>query len=80
MATPTYSGDGQPTGDNGGGWFGRLGSFFGGGTPAYQPAPAPKPSELGEIDPTEAAKAVSTCGPIAIIVPRQGCVTDPSEP
>jgi hypothetical protein len=34
MATPPYQGANQPTG-NGGGWFARLGSFFGGGTPTY---------------------------------------------
>lgn len=80
MATPTYQGDGQPAGDSAGGWFARFGSFFGGGTPAYQPAPVvPKPTEPPTSDPTEAAKAVG-CGTIAIIVPRQGCVTEPSEP
>ena len=79
MATPTYQGNGQPTADNDGGWFGRFGSFFGGGTPAYQPAPVPKPTEPPASEPTETAKAVSTCGPIAIIVPRQGCMSEPSE-
>src|SRR4051794_17078372 len=35
MPTPSYLGTGQPTADNGGGLFGRFGSFFGGSTPAY---------------------------------------------
>ncbi len=36
MTTPAYQGAGQPIADNGGSWFGRLGSFFGGGaTPTY---------------------------------------------
>jgi hypothetical protein len=43
MATPSYQGQGQPAADYGGSWFGRLASFFGGGTPRYsgsgQPAP-----------------------------------------
>jgi hypothetical protein len=79
MATPNYQGDGQPTGDTGGGWFGRFGSFFGGTTPAYQPAPAPKPTEPSADETTEATKT-SGCGPIAIIVPRLGCVTEVATP
>jgi hypothetical protein len=35
MATPIYRGSGQTIADNGGSWFGRLGSFFGVGTPQY---------------------------------------------
>jgi len=35
MATPPYRGQGQPPADYGGSWFGRLASFFGGGTPRY---------------------------------------------
>lgn len=34
MATPTYQGAGQPIVESGG-WLGSLGTFFGGGTPAY---------------------------------------------
>ena len=43
MPTPSYLGKGQPLADNGSGWLGRFGSFFGGTTPAYvgdgQPSP-----------------------------------------
>lgn len=42
MATPNYQGPGQPIADNGNGWLGRLGSFFGGTTPAYASAPSSK--------------------------------------
>jgi hypothetical protein len=36
MPTPSYLGTGQPPADNGGNWFGQLGSLFGrGNTPAY---------------------------------------------
>src|SRR3954469_7463931 len=36
MPTPSYLGTGQPPADNGGSWFGQLGSLFGrGNTPAY---------------------------------------------
>jgi hypothetical protein len=35
VATPVYEGQGQPAANNGGSWFGRLGSFFAGSTPSY---------------------------------------------
>ena len=36
MATPAYTGPGQPSADiGGGGLFDRFGSFFGGSTPSY---------------------------------------------
>jgi hypothetical protein len=73
MATPTYSGTGQPA-DNGGSWLGRFGSFLGGATPAYAgdgqpsssgfgffggatPAYAPAPTSMGTAD----AEVADTC-------------------
>ncbi len=48
MATPTYQGAGQQTADNGGGLFGRLGSFFGsGGTPSYAGVGQPTTGNAG---------------------------------
>ncbi len=48
MATPTYQGAGQQTADNGGGLFGRLGSFFGsGGTPSYAGVGQPTTGSAG---------------------------------
>ncbi|MBX3156777.1 MAG: hypothetical protein KF773_12295 [Deltaproteobacteria bacterium] len=41
MAPPVYQGQGQPSADTGGSWFGRLGSFLGGGTPSYTGAGQP---------------------------------------
>lgn len=74
MATPAYEGQGQPIADNGG-WFGRLGSFFGGGSPAYAPAPA----KTETTKPTETVESVAMCpidpealppGQIVLVVPR----------
>lgn len=83
MSTPTYQGSSQPTSDNGGGWFGRVGSFFGGDAPAYQPAPvakAPEKAPAPSPDPVTTGSGCDAepieCGRIAIIVPRQGCVSD----
>jgi len=35
MTTPAYLGPPQSIAGNGGSWFGRIGSFFGVGTPRY---------------------------------------------
>ena len=81
MATPQYQGQGQPIADSGG-WLGRLGSFFGGGAPAYAPAPTAITNETPKVDakPSETAEAVATCpidpgalppGQIVLVVPRR---------
>jgi hypothetical protein len=44
VTTPAYRGDGQPQPQPGGG---VLGGVFGGGTPAYRPAP-PEPPPVSE--------------------------------
>ena len=53
MATPTYQGAGQPIAGNGGGLLGRLGSLFGGETPAYSGDGQPSSSVgvLGRVTP-----------------------------
>ncbi len=85
MATPTYQGAGQQTADNGGGLFGRLGSFLGGSAVAYAPAPtATKPESsspsTGDAVSCESESQVMTCsidpealasGHIAIVIPRE---------
>ena len=81
MATPNYKGTGQPS--NGGSWFGSwLGGTpaykgadrgssnvagYAGAGPAYKPAPAAAPSP----DATVSADDSDTCGPIAIVIPRE---------
>ena len=87
MATPAYQGQGQPIADNGGGWLGRLGSYFGGATaPVYATAPAvtlPQPTpdpKSGGDTPITVARPVMTCpidpdalasGQIVLVVPRE---------
>ena len=77
MTTPAYQGQGQPIADSGGGWFGRLGSFFGGGSPTYASAPTAMTNETTKL--TETAEAVAMCpidptglppGQIVLVVPR----------
>ena len=78
--TPQYLGDGQPSSAS-------MGTFFGGSTPAYNPAPVAKTptenasTESASTEQQAMAQAVTGCpvdpdpfgsGPIAIIVPRQG--------
>lgn len=74
MATPAYQGANQPPADSGGGLFGRLGSFFGGGgTPMYagigQPiggigavgnSPAYAAAPTKDAKPTQPAQAAQT--------------------
>lgn len=62
MATPPYLGPSQPVAGSGGGWLGRLGSYFGnGGTPAYQSAPIVKPEvPMHEVMTDEEAQAAPT--------------------
>ena len=77
--TPVYFGDGQPSSSSG--------SFLGGATPAYKPAPVAKPPtenashENTSTEQQGMAQAMTACpvdpdpfgsGPIAIIVPRPG--------
>lgn len=88
MTTPAYQGANQPPADNGGSWFGRLGSFFGGGgTPTYMgvgqpsgntalgssPAYAPAPAVK---PPTDQAAQTDTKGTSAAFAPR-ACPIDP---
>jgi hypothetical protein len=61
VATPIYQGQGQPAADNGGSWFGRLGSFFGGGTPSY--AGVGQPTSSGPSGSTVAYVAAPTAPP-----------------
>jgi len=69
MTTPAYQGTNQPLADVGGSWFGRLGSFFGGGgTPAYVPAPIVTPPKDSTKD---------TTGSIAVQMPMC-CPIDPT--
>lgn len=71
MPTPSYLGTGQPTADNGGGLFGRFGSFFGGSTPAYagDGQPSSSGSMLGVSTPAYA--------PVPSVRPSQA--VEPSE-
>ena len=83
--TPAYQGSSQPAG-NGKGWLGRIGSFFGGSTPAYaggdqSPAssggflgvatPAYKPAPVAK--PQEAPSAETT----AVAQAAASCPGDP---
>jgi len=85
MATPTYQGQGQPSADDGGGWLGRLGAYFGSASaPAYAPAPAPTvvvppPKPSGDDGGTTVMRPTTigtidpdalAAGQIAIVVPR----------
>jgi hypothetical protein len=56
MATPTYQGADQPAAGNGSGLLGRLGSLFGGETPAYSGDGQPSSSVgvLGRVTPAYA--------------------------
>ena len=87
MATPPYKGAGQPQADDGS-WSG-LGSWFGGGTPAYKPAPAAKANVNANAD-TSASAIAQTIdlsslppGPVVVLVPRgvaaQCDATDPQD-
>ena len=66
MATPTYSGTGQPVTPPSTGWLGGLSSFFGGGsaTPAYagagQPAACARGSFFGGVTPAYATPPTAT--------------------
>jgi hypothetical protein len=94
MPTPSYNGTGQPA-DNGGNWFGRLGSFFGASTPMYAGTGQPVNAGggvLGNATPIYAmapAPAQSTPQPSAsqsatsqqvpVTVPRSDCGCDELE-
>lgn len=91
MATPAYQGANQPPADNGGSLFGRLGSFFGGGsTPTYaglgQPsssvgalggAPVYTPAPTPVKD-AQATQAVKTVAPRACPLDPVCCPIDPA--
>ena len=82
MATPPYKGAGQPPQADDGFWAG-LGSWFGGGTPAYKSAP-PKTANTDTStntiasavspNPSAVAQAIDTAGlspgPFVVVVPR----------
>jgi hypothetical protein len=59
MTTPSYSGSGQPTADNGGSWLGRLGSVFGASTPTYAGAGQPAIASRGVFGNTTPIYAVA---------------------
>jgi hypothetical protein len=70
VGTPSYGGNGQPSSAGSG--------LFGGGQPAYKPAPAAAPSSTDDAcDAPETvacpidAEALAS-GQIAIVIPRQG--------
>ena len=74
MATPTYKGTGQPTGDSG--WLSGMGSWFGASPPSYA-TPAPKPvAAVTTPAPTVApvtTPADGTCDSdrITLVIPRE---------
>ncbi len=80
MATPQYKGAGQPQADNGS-WSG-LGSWFGGATPAYKPAPVKTESTSTSANAVAQAIDASSLpglppGSFVVLVPRG--VVAPSE-
>jgi hypothetical protein len=64
MATPSYKGNGQPQADNS--FLSGFGSWLGGDTPAYKPAPT---SGAAAVARTIDASNVPP-GTIVILVPR----------
>ena len=92
MPTPSYQGSNQPTADGGGSWFGRLGSFFGGGgTPTYagigQPtgivgalgggAPAYAPAPV-VTPPKDTPAIIAAQAPMCCPIDPMGCPIDPA--
>lgn len=80
MATPAYQGANQPPADNGGSWFGRLGSFFGGGgTPSYAGLGQPNGSvgALGSAPAYAPAPVVTPPKDAQASQPGQAVQTDP---
>ena len=66
MATPSFRGAGQPAADNGGSWFGRVGSLFGGGiTPAYAGDGQPSSRGAGMLGTATPAYAPAPVRPTA---------------
>ncbi|HEU0029890.1 MAG TPA: hypothetical protein VFQ53_04600 [Kofleriaceae bacterium] len=49
MTTPSYLGAAHPVSSDGGGLLGRLGSYFGGGTPIYAGSGQPQPAASGGL-------------------------------
>ncbi len=83
MATPAYNGSGQPLADNGSGWLGRLGSFFGnGGTPTYTGDGQPSSSGgfLGGATPAYASAPRATQPESSNENEQQAMVTGPIDP
>ena len=72
--TPAYQGTNQPPADNGGGWLGRVGSFFGASTPMYASAPALKAPDLVT---STSANAVATATPCTYAF-DPSCPIDPA--
>jgi hypothetical protein len=93
MATPPYKGAGQPPTADDSFWSG-LGSWFGGGTPAYKPAPATNVNTSANtstsknanttVDPAAIARAIDPSSlPVVVLVPRSASaqcdVSDPQD-
>ena len=78
MATPTYSGNGQPTANSG--WLGGLGSWFGVQAPAYAGAGQSATASSGYFSgttpaykqaPSSQSTASSQPERITLVVPRE---------
>lgn len=67
MATPSYSGTGQPA-DLGSSWLGRLGSFFGTSTPTYAGTGQPVLANAGLLGNTTPIYAMA---PAVVQAPSQ---------
>src|SRR5688572_27469703 len=82
MATPIYRGAGQPIADIGGGWLGRLGSFFGGAAPAYSGDGQPSSivGALGRVTPAymPAPTQENVSCDIASAEAQMSCPIDPA--
>src|SRR5262245_47426034 len=83
MATPAYFGPGQPLLQNSGGFLGRLGSIFGGETPAYSGDGQPSsgagvfgrvtPAYLPALTPSETNQDDLACA-----IAQSSCPIDPA--
>ncbi len=76
MATPIYRGVAQPIADSGGSWFGRLGSFFGGGTPQYAGNGQPSSTSRSFFGGSTPAYAPAPAAPVA----TEMCTACPVDP
>ena len=68
MATPTYKGTGQPTGDSG--WLAGMGSWFGAQAPRYT-APVPKPVPVAAPTPAPTVAGNCEADRITLVIPRE---------